>query len=683
MASSNACWGIELGSGSIKAMKLVRDGEGVRLADFVVTPHKKVLSTPELNQDDAMRLAIGILMSQHDLSKASIAISAPGHSALMRFTPLPPVEPKKVANVVKYEAVQQIPFPLEEVEWDYQTFMQEDSPEVEVGIFAMTRERVTQKLNLCSDAELSPDILNLSPISVFNAMAYDLPIGADTPGTAIIDIGTVATDLIVADAGRVWVRTFPIGGHNFTEAIVSAFKLPYGKAEKLKCEAEKSKHKKHIFQAMRPVFTDLAQEVQRSISFYNQLHPESEIKRVIGLGSTFRLIGLRKYLSQQLRIDVSRCERFHQLQVDGTAEAEFQAVTLGMATAYGLALQGLGLAAIDANLVPVQVVREGVWKRKTPLFATAAVLSLVAGGASFIRPMLDSQQVKASQSQPELRQVQQVIQQGKQLSDEWRKVSQGAQVGFAAENALRMFERRDLYAKVTNDVASMLALAPPTDDDGFEVKDLRIEYQTPSGGSPEWITVAGGGRQSSPARRGRPGRGGGPSSGGGGLMGGGQRGNSGANPRPRPRAQGERHSNPSQPYGSFIITLMVESSNPDRSAFVDRTLLQWLRSHADDAMEPYTLTAPNADEITIRKVDEGGSGGRSGRTPTRSAVPKSSDSSGKIPTTLDNLAPLPMLQTQKDSGVSRFEYVITWKATLKAPTKPIDVSAASTQEGAL
>lgn len=669
MASSNACWGIELGAGSIKAIKLVRDGEGVRVADFVVLPHKKVLSTPELDQDEAMRIAVGALTSQYDLSKATIAISSPGHSAFARFAKLPPVEPKKIAGIVKYEAIQQIPFPLEEVEWDYQTFAREDSPDVEVGIFAMTRERVMQRLNLCNDANLRPDVLNLSPIAVFNAMAHDLPITDETAGTVLIDIGAVATDLIVADQGRVWVRTFPIGGHNFTEAIVGAFKLPYSKAEKLKREAEQSKHKKHIFQAMRPVFTDLAQEVQRSVSFYQQLHPESEIKRVIGFGETFRLIGLRKYLSQQLQIDVSRCERFKQIQVDGPAEADFQSATLGLATAYGLALQGLGMAAIDANLIPINVIRESIWKRKTPVFVAAAVLAIAAGGASFIRPFLDSRQIAEAQSLPGLSQVQQVKAQGSSLQREWEQVSSNVQVGFAAENVLRLFERRDLYNHVVRDIASLIATAPPTQPDGYNVDSVRITYETPSGGPPEWLTVGGGMRPT-------PGRGGGGSGGGASTFGGPGGGASafGGAGRPQTQAQRQAATQLNRQYGAFNIQLAVTSSHPDLSAFVDRTLLQKLRDLAERPDAPYTFVVPSIEEIRIEEVGEESSRGRTTRGDRgASSDPRTGGSSGpSTPTTLETLAPLPSLPESPEDGTV-YRYLISWPASLKQPEKPIEL----------
>ena len=142
MASSNACWGIEIGAGAVKAVKVVSDGDSLKVVDFALIPHARVLSTPDIDPDDAKRVALGRLVSEHDLSKALVAVSVPGHSAFARFAKLPPVEPKKVPDIVKFEAVQQIPFPLEEVEGDYQTFVSPDSPDVEVGIFAITKQRV-------------------------------------------------------------------------------------------------------------------------------------------------------------------------------------------------------------------------------------------------------------------------------------------------------------------------------------------------------------------------------------------------------------------------------------------------------------------------------------------------------------------------------------------------------------
>ncbi len=457
MASSNICWGIEMGYGAIKALKLENDGGEYKVLDYAVINHPKVLSTPELDQTDAMRVALGTLVNQHDLTNARIAVSLPGHQSFARFAKLPPVEPKKVPDIVKFEAVQQIPFPLEEVEWDYQTFVSPDSPDVEVGIFAVTRQRIMDQLAMLADVGLTPDLVTLSPIAAYNALAVDLGFTNDTPGTIILDIGTVSTDMIIAEAGRVWVRTFPVGGHKFTEALVSAFKLSYTKAEKLKREAEQSKHARHVFQAMRPVFSDIVQEIQRSIGFYQSVHPDADLKRLVGLGSTFRLPGLRKYLKQQTGMDVYRLEQFKKLSMDGPQAGEFQAASFNLATAYGCVLQSFGHSPMQANLMPVPVIKSAMWKRKVPYFATAAGLAAAAAGAMFIRPLLDSSAFEGA-GKPTI--LAQVSNEARTLATEAADagVTDSAQADLRGAEIVGLLDSRGLYTNILEDTARLVSM---------------------------------------------------------------------------------------------------------------------------------------------------------------------------------------------------------------------------------
>lgn len=446
-----------MGYGAIKALKVENDGGNLKVLDFAVINHPKVLSTPELDQNDAMRVALGTLVSKHDLANARVSISIPGHQSFARFATLPPVEPKKVPDIVKFEAVQQIPFPLEEVEWDYQTFVSPDSPDIEVGIFAVTRQKIAEQLAMLNDVGITPELATLSPVAAYNALAVDLGFTEDTPGTIILDIGTVATDMIIAEAGRVWVRTFPIGGHQFTEALVSAFKLSYSKAEKLKRESDQSKHARHVFQAMRPVFSDIVGEIQRSIGFYQSVHADADLKRLIGLGSTFRLPGLRKYLKQQLQLDVYRLEQFKKLNMEGPRAGEFQASSVNMATAYGCVNQVFERAPLRANLMPVAVLKEAMWKRKVPYFAVGAGLAAAAAGAMFIRPLLDSSAFEGADRPPVISNVVNEANSLSQAAEDAGVLSSASRTMEAAE-IVNLIDNRTLYASVLNDVSQLMTL---------------------------------------------------------------------------------------------------------------------------------------------------------------------------------------------------------------------------------
>lgn len=565
MSSSNVCWGIELGAGGIKAVKLKRDGDDVKLLEFGVVQHKKVLSTPDLDQNDATRVALGELVNRFDLTGAPIAISIPGHSGFARFAKLPPVEPKKIPDIVKFEAVQQIPFPIDQVEWDFQTFQTADSPDVEVGIFAVTRDKVMDRLTMWGDVGVTPDFVTLGPLAAYNGVAWDQGFGPKTPGTVILDIGTTSSDLIVCEPGRVWIRTFPLGGHQFTEALVSAFKLSYSKAETLKAQAEQSKHARHILQALRPVLGDLAQDVQRSIGFYQSSHKDANLTRLIGLGSTFALPGLKKYLGQQLQMEVTRLDKFSRLTAEGVQGAEFEAQAANFATAYGLALQGLGFDhGIMANLMPVPVVREAMWKRKPKWMAVAAALSVAGGAVAFIRPLTDDG--RAGIPPENIRQTSTKI---TSLKSEWQKVESEFKPDFQAAMMRGLVTHRDVYAHMVNDLGTMLASAnakAASVSKGaarIDFKAFRTLYATGAAARQPFdgdTGGSGGGGGGSPPGDGRAPPGGDPAAGG--------------------DPAGERR---------VKASMIVETTVENAELFIAQNVIQWLRDNAERTGLPYTF----------------------------------------------------------------------------------------------
>ena len=117
----------------------------------------------------------------------------------------------------------------------------------------------------------------------------------------LIDIGCENTDLVVCTKSTVWQRCIPMGGNAFTKAVADAFRLNFDKAEKLKRTAAMSKYARQIFQAMRPVFTDLASEIQRSLGFYTSSNAGVKLTKVIAMGGGTKMRGLLQYLQQTLQ----------------------------------------------------------------------------------------------------------------------------------------------------------------------------------------------------------------------------------------------------------------------------------------------------------------------------------------------------------------------------------------------
>ncbi len=398
MARAQMAWGIDIGTTALKAVKLRRAGEKAVLEAFDIVEHDHFLTEPDLDIDEEIRHSLAKLIERTPLGRDPVFISDQGGSTFARFVKLPPVEPKKIPEIVRFEAIQQIPFPLDQVNWDYQVFQNPDAPDVEVGIFAMRKELVTKLLGNFHTSKLNIEGVQMTPLADYNTLMFNNMM--EGKGTVVLDIGASHTDLVIVDQGRLWLRTINIGGNQFTDALAKSFKQEFRKAEKLKKTAATSKYARQIFQAMRPTFADLVQEIQRSIGYYNSSHRDSRLEQVVGMGSSFRLPNLQKFLQQYLGMPVIRLESLPNITAEGKVDASFNEQILTLPAACGLALQALEITRIDTNLLPVEIARQMLWRRKQPWFAATAALMVIGTGLVAARVLMDQSAFARTQRSP-------------------------------------------------------------------------------------------------------------------------------------------------------------------------------------------------------------------------------------------------------------------------------------------
>lgn len=391
MPETKAVWGIEIGQAGLKALKLqyAEAAHQVVAVGFDYIPHAKILSQPDAIPDELISEAITKFLSRNKIEGNLVAVGLPAQASLARFIQLPPVEAGKVKEIVKYEARQQIPFPLEEVYWDFQRLGGGSEEggfvlEAEVGIFAMKRDQVLNQLAPFQDNKVEVELMQISPLALYSYLSHD-QLGIDPEGgpvgndyTAVLDMGADQSTIMVTNGDKLWIRNIPIGGNHFTRALTKEMKLTFAKAEHLKCNATKSPDPKAVFQALKPVFNDYLSEVQRSLGFFSSVNHDGEIVKVIGCGNGFRMAGLQKFLEQNLDCPVERAENFKQLAGKSVLEAPlFKENIMSFTVAYGLALQGMNLSRINTSLLPPEIARAREIRRKKPWAAMTAAALLV------------------------------------------------------------------------------------------------------------------------------------------------------------------------------------------------------------------------------------------------------------------------------------------------------------------
>jgi len=400
MANGNSAWGIDIGQAGLKAVRLraTDDGRVVATA-FDYIPHPKILSQPDAIPEELIREAMKTFLERNKLEDDLIAISVPGQSSLAKFIKLPPVESSKVAEIVRYEARQQIPFDLNDVIWDYQPIgggVEESGfmLEAEVGLFAMKRELVYEAMKPFTNAGREVELIQIAPLALYNFLSYDV-LGfrktAETPDppaqdefTIILDMGADNSTMLVSNGRSIWIRNVPYGGNHFTRALTREMKLTFAKAEHLKCNATKAPDPKAVFQAMRPVFNDFVSEIQRTIGYFGSVNRAAKISRIIGVGNGFRLAGLQRFLEQNLQqYKVERLETLSGVTGDSVlTDPLFSDNIMTFAVPYGLALQAIGRTRIRTTLLPPEIALDRRIRSKKPWAVAAAAGLMLAMGAS-------------------------------------------------------------------------------------------------------------------------------------------------------------------------------------------------------------------------------------------------------------------------------------------------------------
>jgi type IV pilus assembly protein PilM len=142
MASKfGAVWALDIGNNSLKALHLSTDETGsVEVIGFDSVEHSKVLTGVGVTQserEELVAVSLRQFVENNYLEKDEIVVSVPSQNSFARFVNLPPVETKRIPEVVKFEATQQIPFDINDVQWDWQLMTETGGSETKVGIFAI------------------------------------------------------------------------------------------------------------------------------------------------------------------------------------------------------------------------------------------------------------------------------------------------------------------------------------------------------------------------------------------------------------------------------------------------------------------------------------------------------------------------------------------------------------------
>lgn len=420
-------WGIDVSKSSIKAVRIQpsKSEEGhIELTNIEIIDYSPSAARDDATLDQEIRLAVNTLISRHKFRNDIIAVSLPGHSIFIRPVKIPAISKDRMESIIKGEAQQHIPFPIEEVIWVYQVLEKAYKPdeELDVVFLAIKKEVVDQFLALMMVSNLNIDIVQFAPVALYNFIITQLPASFAREGTVIIDMGANNCDLVLMEENKFWIRNLPVVGNTITKCIQDKLEISYADAERLKTTttAEQSQEAGKIFGAIQSVLKDLASEIHRSIGFYKSLTSGRTVtfKNMILAGNATKMLYFEEFLSQRLQLAVSRLGQLSRIDIGGKVDKPALEKNLpSLGVAFGLALQGLGRTPTRINLMPPELIKIKTVSRKKVYVGAIAGVLLVLVYLLHLAARATTQQLEKANSE-----VQAVLTQAEKINKEWKTI---------------------------------------------------------------------------------------------------------------------------------------------------------------------------------------------------------------------------------------------------------------------
>ncbi len=381
MLKTDRILALDIGASGLKMAEFIplKSG-GIELVKHAISP---LGLDPHSDGDRNVYIVSTIqeMLAEYDIKPGPVLISVSGQSVFSRFVKLPPVDEDKVKQIVEYEAQQNVPFPIEEVVWDYQLIGGTEG-DLDVMLAAIKGEIITELTEAVEQAGLFPDLIDVAPMALYNAVRYNYDDLSDC--TLIIDMGARSTDLIFLEANRVFSRSIPVGGNAITQQVMREFELSFADAEDMKkaqafvawggaYESPSGEVADKVSKSVRSVMTRLHAEINRSINFYRGQQDGSQPKRILLTGGTSVIPYTDVFLKDKLKAEVEYLNPFMNVAVaDDISAEEIGRDAHMLGEVVGLALRRVLTCPIEIDLMPPRVVSEKQFRKKHPILLAAA-----------------------------------------------------------------------------------------------------------------------------------------------------------------------------------------------------------------------------------------------------------------------------------------------------------------------
>lgn len=378
MLNSKSFLGVDFGAGTLKMAEFELDEGGNLVLKQYGVRALGLEGAQDAARENVLRKAIQELFSERGFGSRKTNVCAPGFHVFSKFVKLPPVDTSKVTQIIQYEAQQNVPFPLEEVVWDYQILGSTPTGELEVLLVAIKSDIVEGLFRTAEATGLRLQLVDVSPAALCNAFRYNY---GDLEGcTMLLDVGAKTSNLLFFEKGKVYSRSINIGANSISQEFAAESKLRFPEAEKIKIaegfvslggayEEPENPHQAAISKIARQVMTRLHIQVNQTIQFYRGQQGGSAPQRLFLAGGASIMPYTAQFFAEKLNVPVEYFNPFRNIQINPAINLEELArVAHSFGEVVGLGLRNAAQCPVELNLVPKSILKRQQLDQKKPYF---------------------------------------------------------------------------------------------------------------------------------------------------------------------------------------------------------------------------------------------------------------------------------------------------------------------------
>jgi type IV pilus assembly protein PilM len=334
--------GLDIGSSSIKAVELKRQKGEIVVQHLGMEPLASDIVVDSMIVDSgSVSGAIAKLFSEHKIGGKQVATAVSGHSVIVKRIPMQSMSEAELAEAIKVEAVQHIPFDISDVNIDYQVLTPEGESQMEVLLVAVKKDKILNYTNVLSLAGKTPAIVDIDAFALQNCYEYNYE-PAENATVALLNLGASVMNInIVKGNTPLFTRDVSVGGNQYTDSLQKELDLSFEDAEALKLGQKVGTVSEDAkLPILHQVTEIIVLEIQKTFDFFRATTVGEHIDRIYLAGGSSKIPGLIETLRQEFSLPVEILNPFQRISPPATIEAEqLQDAAGQLAVAVGLALR--------------------------------------------------------------------------------------------------------------------------------------------------------------------------------------------------------------------------------------------------------------------------------------------------------------------------------------------------------